>query len=166
MNIPVSKKISKLVILQTNGYELRFYLVLSKNYYFFNARVEFSVNHDCLQQVCIKSEKFKISLDDLRHLLNYLRSHMQSLQSDENHESYSFSDYNLAYRMQALCGFASSDPKESYFSIISMVNIGRPNPSGDSVYIGGESTISFERVEEFITSLEELIAIAEQTRTT
>ncbi|AVH68151.1 hypothetical protein [Nostoc sp. 'Peltigera membranacea cyanobiont' N6] len=157
MFITESKTTYNLIILKTNGYELKFYLGVAENH-FLDAEIEFSVKPELLQRVFVKSKKIKISFDDLRRLINYFRNHMQSLKVDANHESYTFTDYNLVYQIQALCGFISSNTEESYFSIISMINVGKINPSSDSTYIGGESTISFNQVENFIISLENLLS--------
>jgi hypothetical protein len=160
MTIPENDKTYSLVALQANGYELKFYLIPRKNHKnsFFEAEVEFSIKPEISQQISVKSGKIKISFDDLKRLVNYLKHHMQNLQTNADEESYIFTDYNLAYQIQASCGFISSNRQESYFSITSMINIGRTNSFSNSIYVGGESAINFDRVEHFITSVENLLS--------
>ena len=125
---------------------------------FVATEIKFLTKPELLQKVSVQSEKFGMRFSDIKDLLKYLKAHMETLKTNQDHESYTFVDYNLTYQIQALPGFVSSNINESYFSIRSMVNLGRISSSVDSTYIGGESTISFNQVEKFIDSLEKIIA--------
>lgn len=162
MNVVIieAKMTANLVILQTNGYELKFYLNSLENYLdnIFDAEIEFLVRSEFSQKVSVKSGVIQINIENLTRLINYLKNHMNIIQINPEQDSYTFTDYSLGYQIQALCGFISPIMEESYFSIISMVNIGKSNSLSDSTYIGGESTISFKQAETFIQSLEKFIS--------
>lgn len=155
-----NNKNCELVSLITNSYEFKFYFSHPKEHknIFFSTEVEFLLNSTFPQKIHAKSSKFMMKLNDLEDLISYLRNHINNLQVDPHKESYTFTDYGLMYQIQASCGFISSNIEESYFSIISMVNIGRNNVFKDSTYIGGESTINIKQVENFIDSLENLVS--------
>jgi hypothetical protein len=148
-----------LITLKTNGYELRFYLSYSKNNpnSFFDSKIQFLTNSDSLQKISVISEKVLIKFESLISLVNYFRNHINKLKSNSEEVSIVFVDTTLSYQIHALSGEAFANIEDSYFSINSMVNIGKAIPSGDSVYIGGESTVSFNQIENFITSLEKLL---------
>ncbi|MGB3534020.1 MAG: hypothetical protein WBA13_10945 [Microcoleaceae cyanobacterium] len=150
-----------IAVLETDGYELKFYLYFSKGAarQSLNMEIEFSVLPELPQRISIKSEKIIVTTTELRRLSDYFKHHIQNLKVNANHESYTFTDYSLAYQIQALCGYASQNNEESYFSIISMLNIGKKNSSSSSTYIGGESIIYFSQVENFIVSLENMIPL-------
>ena len=151
---------NNIVTLETNGYYLIFCFDSSNNQSksFVSTEIKFSTKPELLQKVFVQSEKFGMRFIDIRDFLNYLKDHMKALKTNQDHESYTFLDYNLTYQIQALSGFASSNINESYFSIRSMVNIGKINTSVDSNYIGGESTITFNQARKFISSLETIIS--------
>ena len=151
---------SNIVTLETNGYYLNFCFDFSDNQSksFINTEIKFLTKPELFAKVFVQSEKFGMRFDDIRDFLNYLKDHMKSLETNQDHESFTFLDYNLTYQIQALSGFISSNINESYFSIRSMVNIGKISTSVDSTYVGGESTITFNQAQKFITSLETIIS--------
>ncbi|EAZ89524.1 hypothetical protein [Crocosphaera chwakensis] len=155
-----AKTTNNVVILETHGYELKFYFDFSENIenYLVKTEIQFLTKAEFLQRVFVKSPKFIMRLDDLNRLSQYLKDHIKILETNPDHESYTFVDYSLTYQIQALCGEVSSNINASYFSICSMVNIGRTNPLNTSTYVGGESTINFNQVENFITSSETLLS--------
>jgi hypothetical protein len=150
---------NNLAILETNGYDFHFCFDFPENIEnnLVSTEIKFLTKTEISQEICVKSEKFKMHFDDIQKLSNYLKNHIKSLEKNIDYESHIFLDYNLTYRMHALCGFVSADENSSYFTICSMVNIGRTSTSNFSTYIGGESTITFNQAQKFINSLENLI---------
>jgi len=151
-----SKFLRNIVSLKTNGYELRFYLARIENSQdsFFKAKVEFATTPHCSQKISAMSEKILINPSDLIRLIKYFQEHMENIKNNSQEDSYVFVDNTLGYQVHALCGDVSKNQKTGSFSIISMVNIGKTKPFNSSTYIGGESIITFEQVEEFIRALE------------
>lgn len=151
---------NNLAILETNGYYLYFCFDFSENIgnNLVSTEISFLTKPEISQEVCVKSERFKMNFNDIKRLSNYFKNHIKTLKTNVNSESHTFVDYSLTYQIQALCGFVSSDKNVSYFTISSMVNVGKTNTSNFSTYIGGESTISFNQVENFINSLEDVIS--------
>ena len=154
-----SKFSRNIVSLKTNGYELRFYLARVENSQdsFFKAKVEFATTPNCSQKISAVSEKISINPSDLIRLKKYFQEHMKNIKNNSQEDSYIFVDNTLGYQVRALCGDVSKNGKTGSFGIISMVNIGKTKPFGSSTYIGGESIITFEQVEEFIIALENCI---------
>lgn len=153
------KAANNLAILETNGYYLHFYFDFPENIgnNLVSTEIKFLTKPEISQKVCVESEKFRMHFDNIQKLSNYLKNHIKALETNADHESHIFLDYNLTYRIQALCGFVSSDKNVSYFTICSMVNIGKTSTSNFSTYIGGESTVTFNQAQKFIDSLENLI---------
>jgi hypothetical protein len=159
MNIQQKNFSRNLISLKTSGYELKFYLVHLEDTKdkSFNAKIEFSTTCNASQKISVVSEKTLIKLNDLIRLKTYFKEHMINLASEPEKDSYIFVDYTLAYQIHAFCG--NIDENEGgCFSILTMVNIGKTQPTGDSTYIGGESTITFKQVEDFIISIDDLIS--------
>jgi hypothetical protein len=149
-----------LILLKTSGYEIRFYLVELENSRdrLFHAKVEFITTPNVAQKISALSEKALIKLNDLIELKKYFKDHMENLRNKPQDDSYVFVDHTLSYQIHALCGDVDKGKEEGCFSIVSMVNIGKTYPTKDSTYIGGESTITFQQVEEFIVSIDNLVS--------
>jgi hypothetical protein len=160
MTIDRENILQNLISLKTSGYEIRFYLVEMKNSRdrLFHAKVEFITTSNVSQKISAMSEKVSIKLNDLIQLKQYFREHMENLKNKPQDDSYVFVDYILSYQIHALCGWVDSAKEEGCFSIISMVNIGKNSLTKDSTYIGGESTMTFKQVEEFMVSIDTLIS--------
>ena len=127
MSIFENKINNHIVTLETNGYYLHFCFDFSDNQSksFVATEIKFLTKPELLQKVSVQYEKFEMRFSDIKDFLKYLKVHMEILKTNQDHESYIFVDYNLTYQIQALSGFASSNINESYFSIRSMVNLGR-----------------------------------------
>jgi hypothetical protein len=154
--------LGEIISLITSGYEIRFYLVELKNSRdrLFHAKIEFITTPNVAQKISVMSEKVLIKLNDLIQLKKYFKDHMKNLKNKSQDDSYVFVDHSLSYQIHALCGEVDREKEEGCFSIISMVNIGRNYLTGDSTYIGGESTITFKQVEEFIVSIDNLTSLS------
>ena len=144
------------LILETNGYNLSFYLDFAQKMQkdFVEAEVEFFAKCESTQRICIKSEQFIIQVSELPRLSKYFRDHINNLRKNFDYQSDTFVDYSLMYQIQAFCGSLNSKDKYSCFSLLSMINIGKSQIGNDSIYVGGESTVSLEEVMEFIDSIE------------
>jgi hypothetical protein len=138
------------IFLKTDGYHLIFEFsnknIRDKT---FDIRVDFNLNSD-IKDISFRSVESFIYDSELQRLINYLTKHINCLKQNPNHESDVFLGYSLAFKIQASCGDIEPNGSGS-FGIMALVNM------GESTYLGGESLITVDSVQSFISSLERLM---------
>lgn len=146
-------------ILKTQGFDFSFYFFKSKNLPDgVNSIVTF-VGDDNLKNISIKSPVFFVYFSDLQRLIGYLEERIFSLESTPKSELCTFVTYALKFQIKALSGEICSEISgDSYFGIQCML---KPETSSNNVgntYLGGESNITLENAQNFVSSLRTAIA--------
>ncbi len=105
-----------------------------------------------LDTLMMKSVPMPIMMNDLQRMVAYLEQHIANLQENPDSESYTFVPLDLQFQMQAFAGEVRS-PDDGEFTLRFMVNVGRPEEEGASVYIGGQTIVTLENINLFISSI-------------
>ena len=133
-----------------DGYEVLFNLELDTNEEYIDAVIELMLPH--LSSVSVKSVPTFIAISDLQELIAYFEQHIAGLQQDPNYQSGTFVPRELGFQVKALSGDVIS-PNDGEFSILFMVNVGRRNDEASSTYVGAESAVTLENMQNFISSV-------------
>lgn len=83
--------------------------------------------------------------------------HIACLQQDSSSQSDTFVPRELGFQVKALSGEVIS-PKSGEFSLLFMVNVGRSNEEVSSTYVGGESEVTLENIQNFKSSVQAALA--------
>lgn len=108
-----------------------------------------------LQELTVKTRQTDhsfINPDDLRDLITYFEHHMTKLKNNENTDSEVFLTEELNFRIQALEGIVAF-PSEEFFWIRCFIKAGL-GENGRLVYIGGESSVTFQQVRAFLRDIQ------------
>lgn len=144
------------IILKTEGYTVTFELTRFKNLHTsLDLTVIFALDPQ-LGNIEIKSIPMPITLRDLQDLTTYLEQHMANLQKDPNSEAYIFVPMDLQFQLQASLGEVRS-PNDGEFTLQFMINVGRQKEGSPSVYVGGETVVTVENINSFISSIRQAL---------
>ncbi len=144
------------IVLNTTGYQLTFELKeLQHSKDNLDLTIVFSLDPR-LSNVVVKSIPMPILISDLQGMIDYFEEHIASLQENPDSEGYTFVTLDLQFQMQAFSGEVRS-PDDGEFTLRSMVNIGKLNSEGSSVYVGGETLVTLENINSFISSIRDVI---------
>ncbi|MBE9114605.1 hypothetical protein IQ249_01725 [Lusitaniella coriacea LEGE 07157] len=149
--------------LQTDGYQVLLdfeFTDLTSEY--IDSIIELNFNKK-LSMPCIRSVKTYVSKEDLQLLIQYLENHINQLKKNKEHESLAFVSGELGFQVTALSGFVESS-EYCEFSLLFMVNVGKPNEEISSTYIGAESMVTLDNVQDFICSLKSVISELEKMK--
>ncbi len=145
-------------LLETDGYRVLLKLKsLAPTKEYVDAVVEFMLAPH-LVEISVKSVPTFIAISDLQELITYLDRHIACLQQDPSSQSDTFVPRELGFQVKALSGEVIS-PKSGEFSLLFMVNVGRSNEEVSSTYVGGESEVTLENIQNFKSSVQ--VALAE-----
>lgn len=140
-------------VLETEGYCVTFELsrVESSNQ-LINALIEFRLA-PLLPQISLQSGSNLMEVADLERLIGYFKAHTSALAQDPDTESYPFVTMELDFQLQALAGEVRT-AEDGEFSIRFMVNVGCADEEASATYVGGESVVTLQNVNSFISSVE------------
>lgn len=109
-----------------------------------------------LGNLTISSIPTYTSIVDMRKLATYFENHIARLQNDSSYyEAFVFLNNYLGFEIQALDGEIASESDGS-FTIRVMVNVGEAGELQDRVYVGAESVIFLEDINNFIREIRSL----------
>ncbi len=146
------QKMSNQFLLKTDGYQVLFNLThLEHTKDYLDAIFEFRLDPQ-LANVSVKSPQTFISIKDLQELIAYFENHITRLQNNPDSQSEPFVTWELGFQVQALSGEIRS-PQDGEFDILFMVNVGQGNEEVGSTYVGGESAVTLENIQRFISSV-------------
>lgn len=144
-------------ILETEGYQIIFELENSTYCeQSIDLVVKFVLNSQ-LEGLSVKSVPSCINTKDLKRLTVYLEQHIASLIESSGSVSPTFVEYGLSFQMQALMGDVETTD-DGEFSLLVMVNVGKPEKGSHRVYVGGEAIVTVENVRKFVLSINTLLA--------
>ncbi|HAX86839.1 MAG TPA: hypothetical protein DCY91_11415 [Cyanobacteria bacterium UBA11370] len=147
-------------VIETDGYSAVFHLKsLHDSQEILDLVVEFVLNPK-LRELSFKSVPAFIFVKDLKRLVSYFENHIESLKQNSSSESIVFVDYGLGFELQASGGSVVSETgseTEGTFSLLVMVNIGQPETESTRTYVGGESMVTLENIQSFISSVNQVL---------
>jgi hypothetical protein len=129
------------------------YLSHDKNHYSVTMKLELNSKFN---YNVIESEPIFVSQDDVISCVSYLQSHITNLISNHELESFDFAGSELGFVLQALSGYIEPN-REGCFGIRVMLCVGREPDNDTHVYLGCESDVCVDEVDEFCKALSTLI---------
>ena len=150
-------------LLQTDGYHVVFnlqHLDTTKNY--IDTIIEFILD-PVISEISLKSIPTLIALSDWQELIAYFEQHIICLQQNPSYQSDPFVPRELGFQIKALSGEIIS-LNEGEFSLLFMINAGRSHEDVSSTYIGGESAITLENLQNFLSSIRTTLDLLKQNK--
>jgi hypothetical protein len=144
-------------VLDAGGYRVTFtFQPTGATKKYVDALIELTLDPQ-LGNVSVKSVPTFLALSDLRRLATYLKDHLSGIKIDPERASYIFLPIELGFQVQGLSGEVDTD-EEGEVILRFMVNVGENPDDGSRVYVGAESIVAVERIEEFVSSLSAIAA--------
>jgi hypothetical protein len=145
------------ITLKAEGYTVAFTLKTVKNVRTsLDLTAVFSLNPR-IGKVEAASQTMLIRLQDIERLAAYLEEHMARLREDPDSQSYIFVPLDMQFEMQAFAGEVRG-PDDGEFSLRFMVNVGQQDSESTAVYVGGETVVTVENIQNFIAALRRVLA--------
>ena len=142
--------------LQARGYQVVFEVKQTQPVEgFLDIRIAFTLDPR-LGGITVEAVPISVMLADLSRLITYFEDHITRLEQDPDSESFTFVPLDLQFQLQAFSGEVRA-PNDGEFTMQFMVNVGLTE-EGTRVYVGGESLIYLEELNQFLSSLRQLLA--------
>lgn len=149
--------------LETDGYLVIFdFKSIQDTPDYMDLTIEFKLDKS-ISGISVKSIPNFISKDDLQDIIKYFKDHIARLQKEPARESHTFITYGLGFQIKALSGYVES-PDYCEFSLLFLVNVGKSEENNFNTYVGGESIITLNNVQDFIGSLQAAISDFEKVK--
>ena len=143
-------------LLETEGYLVMFEIkTIDTSEIDLDVVISFQLNSQ-ISAISFCSDHNLIAKEDLQRLIVYFIQHIENLKQDPDTESFTFVPMDLAFQLQALSGEIRSQT-DGEFGVRMMINVGRSCQEASSTYLGGESTVTLESIQNFITSIDTLM---------